>query len=149
MSGVCVSWCRRSIWLCKYVWWLQGIRCTTPGPNGQPQDGWVQEIMDISYWRLPGSTRPWSWQDMEKITILLALCKGNLLVTGGFPIQRVSNAGLLCFLYTEGEWCIPFMIHLLGIYAIKVRGHWSFGNLCIRDVSAFAKVSAVRGHCKK
>ena len=31
--------------------------------------------------------------DIEMLSLLLALCVGNPLVTGGFPSQRASDAG--------------------------------------------------------
>ena len=36
----------------------------------------------------------WWCHDMEMLSSLLALCEGNPPVTGGFPPQRASNAGL-------------------------------------------------------
>ena len=38
---------------------------------------------------------------IKTLSTLLALCEGNPLVTSGFPSQRVSNAGLWCFHWSE------------------------------------------------
>ena len=40
----------------------------------------------------------WQLHAMKTLSILLALCKGNTSVTGGFLSQRLGNAELSCFL---------------------------------------------------
>ena len=58
------------------------------------------ENMVSLYWNgFPGSY-PWWLHDMDMISILLTLCEGNPLITGGFSLQKASNAELWCFL-----WC--------------------------------------------
>ena len=47
-------------------------------------------------------THAWRRQNMEMFSTLLAFCKGNPLVTGGFPTQKTSNVELwCCFLSVE------------------------------------------------
>ena len=43
--------------------------------------------------------RVWWRHGRETISVILALCGGNPLVTDGFPSQRTSNADLWCFLF--------------------------------------------------
>ena len=44
--------------------------------------------------------RTWRRHQMETFSVLLALCAGNLPVTGEFPSQRASDAELWCFLWS-------------------------------------------------
>ena len=46
--------------------------------------------------------RQWWRYYMETLPALLALCRGNLSVTGGFPSQRASDSMVWCFI-----WCQP------------------------------------------
>ena len=43
-----------------------------------------------------GTGKPWC-QNIETLSVLLAVCEGNLPVTGGFPSQRATNAGHILF----------------------------------------------------
>ena len=77
----------------------------------------LQTWLAQSNWTMANSrlhcTTSWSYE-MEMLSALLALCEGNLLVTGGVTSQRTRNTDLWCFLevsrnellnkHSSGQW---------------------------------------------
>ena len=62
-----------------------------------------------------GSVKSWWCHGMEMLSVLLALCEGNPLVTGGFPSQRASNAQLWSFLFCKLEQAVEQTMELTVI----------------------------------
>ena len=48
--------------------------------------------------------KTWCCNDIETISALLAFCKGNPTVTGGFPSQRSRNADFFSVLLVQTNW---------------------------------------------
>ena len=68
----------------------------------------------------------WWYNDMEMLSTLLALCEGNILVTGGFPSQRTGKAGLWCFLLCQSRdhFTKDFSITILLLSQLLWSNHY-------------------------
>ena len=58
--------------------------------------------VEMAHWQ-PAS---WWYHGIETLSVLLAICGGNPLITGGFPSQRVSRNGSLatCLMMVSWHW---------------------------------------------
>ena len=89
-DGLVTSWYRYQI---SSSWELSP--CTQVWGEAVAGHG-LNEALEFSSFYL--ETFSWWCYGMELLSLLLALCEGNPLVTGRFPSQRASNVEFWCFL---------------------------------------------------
>ena len=89
--------------------------------------------------KYPSFSTPWWRHDIETLSILLALCRENPLLTRVFPSQRTLNAELRVSIrwYSEGSWeqlvaWVAWRRHQVVDFPSQrpVTGAWMFSLIC-------------------
>ena len=110
-----------------------------------------------------------SWQG--NVSTLLTLCEGNLLVTGGFPSQRASDAELWYFFWCQpkqtAEWklkrevygevltlfkcnCNDINVYILNLWkSIHILSSWTMYDISVMSTSGQTDHKILRAYCEK